>query len=284
METLDGGFVLCGATASFGDTLGDAYLICTDSTGQQLWDQHYGLAGVGDYAMELDETSDQGYLIAGEAYIAPGSEVLAICVDSTGSVQWQRTYRHSFSSGAGGLSILPGDSFIVAAASLRGVGLIDLYMIWGDAQGNLFRECTYLFPHPTYEIYPRCLQTMPDGSYLISGSTSDQTDAAFLLRTEPDRLAIGDHDSLVPSEFSVFVYPNPFNSSTTIEFSLPLTSSPLELTLYNTLGQVAYHETLRPTSTLVRHSISAEGLASGVYILSCQVGEMRATQKLLLLR
>ncbi len=88
----------------------------------------------------------------------------------------------------------------------------------------------------------------------------------------------------IPRELRITVYPNPFNSSATIELSLPLISSPLELTLYNTLGQVAYHETLRPTSTRVRHSIPTKGLASGVYILSCQAGEMTATQKLFLLR
>jgi hypothetical protein len=88
----------------------------------------------------------------------------------------------------------------------------------------------------------------------------------------------------VPQELAVSVYPNPFNSATTIELSIPLTSSPLELTLYNTLGQVAYHETLRPTGPTIRHTLSAEGLASGVYVLACKEGEFRQNAKLVVMK
>ena len=119
--------------------------------------------------------------------------------------------------------------------------------------------------------------------------TDDRTDGlrgrAIIIAGDAGWIADAD-DSYpeIPQELHVSIFPNPFNSSTTIELSLPLSSSPLELILYNTLGQVVYHETLVPTSTHLKHSISAEGLASGVYVLSCKAGDYAATKKLLLMK
>ena len=79
-------------------------------------------------------------------------------------------------------------------------------------------------------------------------------------------------------------YPNPFNASTTIEFSLPQTGF-VRLKVYNILGEVV--------ATLVNEEKEAgsyhvqfdgTGLASGVYFYRMRAGEFVETKRLVLLK
>lgn len=97
-------------------------------------------------------------------------------------------------------------------------------------------------------------------------------------------------NGILPLEFALRQnVPNPFNPTTTIEFSLPQ-SSPMTLTIFNTLGQAVYvveHSSL-PAGV---HQIVWDGrnqngspLASGLYLYRLQAGEFRETRKMLLLK
>ncbi|GEM_PF-2756557 len=79
-------------------------------------------------------------------------------------------------------------------------------------------------------------------------------------------------------------YPNPFNPTTTLRFSLPRASH-VQLTVYNSIGQ--------KVSTLIRrmmpagnHSttFNASGLSSGVYIYRLKAGDHTESKKMLLLQ
>jgi len=94
----------------------------------------------------------------------------------------------------------------------------------------------------------------------------------------------------VPNQFHLAQnFPNPFNPSTTIRWSLPRDAD-VRLTIYNLLGQ--------PVRTLVngrreagRHQAAWDGLndrfipvASGVYLMQLITPDNTATRKMLLLR
>jgi len=64
--TGDGGYALAGYTRSFGAGRNDAWLVKTDSTGNQLWNMTYG-GTVNDYASSVVVVSDGGYALAGFA-------------------------------------------------------------------------------------------------------------------------------------------------------------------------------------------------------------------------
>jgi len=84
-------------------------------------------------------------------------------------------------------------------------------------------------------------------------------------------------------------YPNPFNSSTTIQFALPQPET-VSLTIYNLSGQQVTTFASGPreagTHTLRWDARGEDGreLASGVYLYRLEVGEQVETRKLLLLR
>ncbi len=98
--------------------------------------------------------------------------------------------------------------------------------------------------------------------------------------------------SAIPTEFSLSQnYPNPFNPTTTIKYSIPVTLSPVTVSLvvYNLLGQ--------EVATLVNQkqpagnyevkfdaSSATGGLASGVYLYKIEAGGFTAVKKLMLLK
>jgi len=94
----------------------------------------------------------------------------------------------------------------------------------------------------------------------------------------------------VPQDFALTQnFPNPFNSSTEIHFSLP-TDGRATLSVYNLLGQkvAALMDESREAGsyTAVWKGLDDRGhrLASGVYLYSLQVGDWSLTRKLVLLQ
>jgi hypothetical protein len=93
-----------------------------------------------------------------------------------------------------------------------------------------------------------------------------------------------EHDR-IPLQFKLERnYPNPFNPSTTISFSLP-TSGFVNLKIYDLSG--------REAATLVsgpmpagKHSIlwNATGMPSGVYCCRLQAGSLNETMKMILIK
>jgi flagellar hook assembly protein FlgD len=95
-----------------------------------------------------------------------------------------------------------------------------------------------------------------------------------------------------PGKFELLAnYPNPFNPSTTIRFTLPETA-PVTLQIYDNLGKLVkeiYNRELLPAKAL--YQVTWDGtnqnhipVASGVYFSRLESGNKRAIRKLTLIR
>jgi hypothetical protein len=93
------------------------------------------------------------------------------------------------------------------------------------------------------------------------------------------------HPEIIPHEFVLYpCYPNPFNPSTVIRFSLPHTEH-AKLTIYDVTGRqvkVLVNEVLSSGE----HRITFEGssLSSGVYFARLEAGNRMKTEKMVLLK
>jgi flagellar hook assembly protein FlgD len=85
-------------------------------------------------------------------------------------------------------------------------------------------------------------------------------------------------------------YPNPFNAQTTIAFSVAQDLAPVNLTIYNILGQkvvTLLSEQLKPGSYQITwngRDDRGDELASGLYFCSFQTAERRHTKRMVLIR
>jgi hypothetical protein len=80
-QTSDGGYIVAGATYSFGAGSNDVFLVKIDTFGNLQWVKTYG--GTGSYqARSVQQTSDGGYIVAGRT----GSNVFLIKTDANGDI------------------------------------------------------------------------------------------------------------------------------------------------------------------------------------------------------
>lgn len=92
------------------------------------------------------------------------------------------------------------------------------------------------------------------------------------------------HQDLIPSDYKIANYPNPFNSSTNIVIKVPVNGN-LGIKVYNIIGeQVA--EIVNGYFPSGTHSVlfNANELSSGVYLLRMNIGELNFTHKILLMK
>jgi hypothetical protein len=91
-QTTDGGHIVAGYTGSFGAGGSDVYLIKTNANGDTLWTKTYGGTG-DDGACSIQQTSDTGYIVAGEATSSGyGTQVYLIKTDANGYVGTEENY------------------------------------------------------------------------------------------------------------------------------------------------------------------------------------------------
>jgi hypothetical protein len=132
-QTSDGGYAVSGQNNSSGS---DAWLIKTNSSGIQQWDRTYGGPGL-EWGVRVDQTTDGGYIITGatDSVGAGATDILLIKTDSSGVMQWDRTFGGTYSEWgecvqqtADGGYIVVGDTF-----SFGTLGVYDVWLIKVDA-------------------------------------------------------------------------------------------------------------------------------------------------------
>jgi hypothetical protein len=192
---MDGGYIIAGKTASFGTGGDNFYVIKTDSLGNSLWTKTYG----GDFldtGRSIQQTvPDGGYIIVGNAGLFGPTEydVYLVKTDSMGNIfpighnRWEKTYGDTLSDYGNSVQQTSDRGYIIAGSTESfGAGLLDVYLIKTDSLGDTLWTRTYggTDRDRGYSVQ----QTVPDGGYIISGSTESfgaGMEDVYLIKTNP---------------------------------------------------------------------------------------------------
>jgi hypothetical protein len=186
-QTTDGGFIVAGATSSFGAGSRDVWLVKTNSSGIESWRRTLGGLST-DGARSVRQTSDGGYIITGWTFsYGPGSvgNLWLVKTDTSGNAVWNRAFGGAdVDRGYCVQQTTDGGYIITGYTSSFGAGLDDMLLIKTDSSGN--EEWTRTFGG-TGRDYGHSVQQTTDGGYIVAGYTlsfGSGGDDVWLVKTD----------------------------------------------------------------------------------------------------
>ena len=290
-QTSDGGYILVGDnTQSSGY---DIYLVKTDCLGNLQWTGTYG-GDETDRARSVLQTLDGGYVVVGFTYSfgVGWSDVYVIKTDSLGDTLWTRTYGGYHYDYADEVQQTHDGNYIIVGGTLSyGAGDYNLYMLKINTIGDTIWTMVYGGEDSEYG---RSVALTSDGGYIVSGEFRiyippyDYLTDALLVKTGPDTAVSGAPVIQWVSQPKDFIlhpaYPNPFNPTTVLSFSLSQ-SDRISLEIYNVVGnRVAKLADGWYSAGIHRKTWIANDLPSGIYFARLSALNVQETRKLLLIK
>jgi len=182
-QTQDGGFIIAGMT-EVSPQIYDPFLLKTDSQGNLQWVHQYDYGfGDDDRAHAVWQTSDGGYIIAGQTWLMHGAfgnyDIYIIKTDMNGIVQWTKIFFRENEGGDVALAVqqLSDGGYIIGGFTQSSEWAS--YIIRTDNLGNPVWSNIYpgAWQSECYDI-----QSTPDGGFIYTGTESNfTTDTDVLL-------------------------------------------------------------------------------------------------------
>ena len=188
-QTSDGGFIVAGhSTSSDGDVLSgnkggfDQWITKLDASGNLLWENSMG-GSADDHALDIQETSDGGFLVIGESQSSDG-DVLSgnkggfdewiTKLDASGNLLWEKSFGGSADDGVRSARQTSDGGFIIAGRSASSDGDVlsgnkgglDQWITKLDASGNLLWEKSF---GGSADDNASSVQQTSDGGFIVAG-------------------------------------------------------------------------------------------------------------------
>jgi len=170
-QTSDLGYIIAGATESYGAGSTDIYLIKTDYLGDTLWTKTYGGPNA-DIAYSVQQTNDGGYVIVGQTYSygAGGSDVWLIKTDASGNVIWTKTYGGSNNEHGVSVKQTTDGGYIISGTDAYDFSPYDdVYIIKTNSLGDTLWTKTWNRPDANNDDRGGEIQLTDDGGYIMVG-------------------------------------------------------------------------------------------------------------------
>ena len=166
-QTTDGGYIIAGATFSFGSYYADSWILKLDSNGNIQWQKAYNKREM-DSAYSIQQTTDGGYIVAGQTRVYNEPDIWVLKLDSNGNIMWDNIYGGN--SGASASAIVQttdGGYVVTGRVKAYGEGMYDAWVLKLDGNGNIQWQKTY--GGSNYDSAYSIQQTT-DGGYILSGN------------------------------------------------------------------------------------------------------------------
>ena len=259
----------------------------------------------------IKETSAQNFTARHNNYladslinvIAPSAKLLTIESDSTfyGGTSHTWNYRYASWDGQNStyyfLHTTQNSVVYDSSNNIIWVGVTYLTLPWIDsdsawviaeAQGG----SNFRLSHPHIKILASLgealVPNLKPSWYLIYRSLDNTNDYVSFFLDASDSSKISSVNSLEMVNLKCFMlhhnYPNPFNPSTVISYSLPMASK-VKLTVFNSLGQlVKVLENVFKNEGSYSVNFNAVDLPSGIYFYKLDAGQFSQVKKMMLLK
>jgi uncharacterized delta-60 repeat protein len=177
-QTSDGGYIVAGWTWSYAGSY-DFWVLKLNSDGTVAWQKTYGGTD-NDYAHSIQQTSDGGYIVAGDTYsfVAGSYDFWVLKLNSDGTVVWQKTYGGTDNDYAHSIQQTSDGGYIVAGYTWSfGAGSYDFWVLKLNSDGTVAWQKTY---GGTEGDLARSIQQTTDGGYIVAGGTDSFGDGYYV--------------------------------------------------------------------------------------------------------
>ena len=186
-QTSDGGYILAGWTESYGAGSRDAWLVKTDSKGNEVWNKTFGGTDH-DAAFSVQQTSDGSYILAGwtMSYGAGSRDAWLVKTDSKGNEVWNKTFGGTDHDAAFSVQQTSDGGYILAGWTMSYDAGGDAWLVKTDSNGNKVWDKTF---GGTYWDKAHYVQQTSDGGYILAGWTESYGagfEDAWLIKLESD--------------------------------------------------------------------------------------------------
>lgn len=269
IQTSDGGYLTTGWTYSFGAQSADCYILKTDSVGNIEFEISFGSEQF-DRLKDVCETSDGCYLGLWVTY-SPGSTTI-VKINQDGIIEWQNEYdlRKAY-------QLLQNEDETIV---ITGVRTQNFWLMCADSLGNQLWEIFYYAG--TLNPVGRALCPSQEGGYFVaaikSGGGAGLLDLWFL--NFESYTGINSYELTPASLVISAVWPNPFQSSVFLEYSLPVVGSAV-VSVYDIAGRRvnSFDQSILPVGSSSFCWTPDETLPAGCYTLVVEACGERAAQR-----
>lgn len=257
---------------SSGNPYFDMSLMRTDTAGNIIWQQQYGISPNESGKCAIP-TLDSGYAICG-MYNDTGS---VLKTDKNGVVQWIKKFSHEQGT-LTSIKQLQDSSYVMIKSDIDTQNSNRTgFLTKADKNGNLLWERVY--PHPTSGIsnYFFGFNTTADKGFIMTGQYNHigqpyqnmwlvKTDSLGCDSVTCSYLPTGVKETLLAKTEDFEIYPNPTSGLLNISFNTIPQNTKIEL--YYSIGALVLTETM----TNKNNTINASELSSGIYFMKVLEG------------
>lgn len=169
VKTQEGGYVVAGATSSFGSLGTDALVVKLSGEGDIIWQRSYGRVSQ-DKARSIRQTQDGGFIFVGQSIsTSPYDEdIWVVKLSSEGDMEWQKILQGPGVDNVVSVEILGDNSILLAGTIFNDVnGTKDILLVKMSEQGDVESQKVYVWGE---DEEATGLVALPDGSCFISAT------------------------------------------------------------------------------------------------------------------
>ena len=287
-QTTDGGYIIVGYTDLYGTGENYILLIKTDMNGNTLWTKTFGGFNNDYRGYSVQQTIDGGYIVAGySCFIAGFPNVYLIKTDGNGNEEWHKWFGGYFTDKGYSVQQTSDGGYIITGNTYDVINE-DVYLIKTDENGDTL--WTKTLGGVEGNDCGTSVQQTTDGGYILVGNTWSYGIGfhnIWLIKIDTAITGIDYQVLLKLKSLNLGNYPNPFNSETKIQYSLPYKSN-VELKIYNIKGQLVKKFLIdNNQSSIVWNGKNENGkqLSTGIYLYKLSIGNNKSIiKKMVLLR